>query len=181
MKRSALLRLSLVAALPAAVFFAACGGDDDSDGAAATATSRPANTTTTERTPATSPAKTTAPTKGPITLTNPTVTASGLKYQDEVVGTGDSPKTGQRVTVHYTGTLTNGTKFDSSLDRGQPFTFTIGMGQVIKGWDEGVATMKVGGKRILYIPAALGYGSRANGPIPANSDLIFEVELLSVK
>lgn len=114
-------------------------------------------------------------------MNNPTVTASGLKYEDEVVGTGASPKTGQRVTVHYTGTLVNGTKFDSSRDRGQPFTFIIGTGSVIKGWDEGVATMKVGGKRILYIPAALGYGSRANGPIPANSDLIFEVELLGVQ
>lgn len=114
-------------------------------------------------------------------MNNPTVTASGLKYEDTTVGTGASPKTGQRVTVHYTGTLTNGTKFDSSRDRNQPFTFVIGTGAVIKGWDEGVATMKIGGKRNLYIPAALGYGSRANGPIPANSDLIFEVELISVQ
>ncbi len=172
-------RLFLVAALPAAVFFASCGGDDDDD--AGTATPRPTNTVATERTPTPSPSKTTPATTGPITLTNPTVTASGLKYEDKVVGTGASPKTGQRVTVHYTGTLVNGTKFDSSLDRGQPFTFVIGTGSVIKGWDEGVATMKVGGKRILYVPAALGYGSRANGPIPANSDLIFEVELLAVQ
>lgn len=172
-------RLFLVAALPAAVFFASCGGDDDDD--AGTATPRPTNTVATERTPTPSPSKTTPATTGPITLTNPTVTASGLKYEDKVVGTGASPKTGQRVTVHYTGTLVNGTKFDSSLDRGRPFTFVIGTGSVIKGWDEGVATMKVGGKRILYVPAALGYGSRANGPIPANSDLIFEVELLAVQ
>lgn len=179
MTRSTLPRLFLVAALPAAVFFASCGGDDDDD--TATATARPSNTVATERTPTPSPSKTTAATTGPITLTNPTTTASGLKYEDKVVGTGASPKTGQRVTVHYTGTLVNGTKFDSSVDKGQPFTFVIGTGSVIKGWDEGVATMKVGGKRILYIPAALGYGSRANGPIPANSDLIFEVELLGVQ
>ncbi len=179
MTRSMLPRLFLVAALPAAIFATACGGDDDDD--TSTATSRPSNTVVTERTPVPSPSKTPAVTTGPITLTNPTTTASGLKYEDKVVGTGASPKTGQRVTVHYTGTLVNGTKFDSSLDRGQPFTFVIGTGSVIKGWDEGVATMKVGGKRILYIPAALGYGSRANGPIPANSDLIFEVELLGVQ
>ena len=114
-------------------------------------------------------------------MTNPTTTPSGLKYEDKVVGTGASPMTGQRVSVHYTGTLTNGTKFDSSVDRGQPFTFIIGTGGVIKGWDEGVATMKVGGKRLLEIPPALGYGARANGPIPANSTLLFEVELLSVQ
>lgn len=172
-------RLLLVAALPVTLFLASCGGDDDDD--TATATVRPTNTVVTERTPTAAPSKTTAATTGPITLTNPTVTASGLKYEDVVVGTGASPKTGQRVTVHYTGTLVNGTKFDSSRDRGTPFTFVIGTGGVIKGWDEGVATMKVGGKRNLYIPAALGYGSRANGPIPANSDLIFEVELLAVQ
>lgn len=109
-------------------------------------------------------------------------TPSGLKYTDNVVGAGASPETGQRVTVHYTGTLTNGTKFDSSLDRGQPFAFNIGVGQVIKGWDEGVASMKVGGKRRLYIPAALGYGSRgAGGVIPPNADLIFDVELLGIQ
>jgi peptidylprolyl isomerase len=170
----------LAAALPAAVFLASCGGDDDDASTPTTTVSTPATATS-------APAKT--PTKGPsatsttgaIKLTNPTVTASGLKYEDEVVGTGASPKTGQRVTVNYTGTLVNGTKFDSSLDHGTPFTFVIGTGSVIKGWDEGVATMKVGGKRLLYVPAALGYGSRANGPIPANSDLIFEVELLSVQ
>jgi peptidylprolyl isomerase len=104
-----------------------------------------------------------------------------LKFEDIVVGVGISPKPGQDVTVHYTGTLENGAKFDSSLDRGQPFTFTIGVGQVIKGWDEGVMTMKVGGKRKLIIPPHLGYGSRSAGPIPPNSTLIFEVELLEVK
>jgi peptidylprolyl isomerase len=104
-----------------------------------------------------------------------------LKYEDIVEGTGASPQSGQNVTVHYTGTLENGTKFDSSLDRGQPFTFQIGVGQVIKGWDEGVMTMKVGGKRKLIIPPHLGYGARGVGPIPPNSTLIFEVELLDVK
>lgn len=108
-------------------------------------------------------------------------TASGLKYIDEVVGTGDSPKTGQNVTVHYTGTLEDGTKFDSSVDRGQPYPFRIGTGGVIKGWDEGVMTMKVGGKRRLIVPAKLGYGAAGRPPtIPPNATLIFEVELLSV-
>ena len=109
-------------------------------------------------------------------------TPSGLKYVDEVEGTGASPETGQTVTVHYTGTLTDGKKFDSSRDRNQPFSFTIGIGQVIKGWDEGVATMKVGGKRKLTIPAELGYGSRgAGGVIPPNATLLFDVELISIK
>ena len=109
------------------------------------------------------------------------VTASGLKYVDEVVGTGESPSPGKMVTVHYTGWLENGTKFDSSVDRGRPFEFRIGAGNVIKGWDEGVMTMKVGGKRRLIIPPNLGYGAVPNGPIPANSTLIFEVELLGVR
>ena len=109
-------------------------------------------------------------------------TPSGLKYIDEVVGTGESPKPGQMVTVHYTGTLENGTKFDSSVDRGQPFVFQIGVGRVIRGWDEGVMTMTVGGKRRLIIPSELGYGARgAGGVIPPNATLIFEVELLGVK
>jgi len=110
-------------------------------------------------------------------------TASGLQMTDEVVGTGAEAVAGKKVSVHYTGTLENGKKFDSSLDRGQPFTFDLGAGQVIKGWDEGVAGMKVGGKRKLVIPANLGYGARevGNGVIPANSTLIFEVELLDVK
>ncbi len=109
-------------------------------------------------------------------------TPSGLKYTDEVVGTGETPKSGQTVTVHYTGTLPDGKKFDSSKDRNQPFSFTIGVGQVIKGWDEGVMTMKVGGKRKLTIPPELGYGSRGAGAtIPPNSTLIFDVELLGVK
>lgn len=109
-------------------------------------------------------------------------TPSGLKYVDIVEGTGVSPTPGQTVTVDYTGTLENGKKFDSSLDRGQPFSFRIGIGQVIKGWDEGVMTMKVGGKRRLVIPPDLGYGARgAGGVIPPNATLIFEVELHGVK
>ncbi|OGI19708.1 MAG: peptidylprolyl isomerase [Candidatus Melainabacteria bacterium RIFCSPHIGHO2_02_FULL_34_12] len=108
-----------------------------------------------------------------------TITESGLKYIDEVVGNGASPKSGQKVKVHYTGWLENGTKFDSSVDRGQPFEFVIGIGQVIKGWDEGVSTMKVGGKRKLIIPSTLGYGNQgAGGVIPPNATLIFDVELL---
>jgi peptidylprolyl isomerase len=105
---------------------------------------------------------------------------AGLRIVDRAVGTGPSPKLGQTVRVHYTGTLENGTKFDSSVGRA-PFEFVIGVGQVIKGWDEGVMTMKVGGKRQLIVPPELGYGSRAQGPIPANSTLYFEVELLGIK
>ena len=108
-------------------------------------------------------------------------TASGLEYVDEVVGEGASPTAGQKVTVHYTGTFPDGRKFDSSRDRSQPFVFTIGKGQVIKGWDEGVATMKVGGRRILTVPSNLAYGtSGAGNAIPPNATLLFDVELLGV-
>jgi peptidylprolyl isomerase len=116
-----------------------------------------------------------------MNLENVVTTSSGLKYIDIEAGTGATPSKGQNVTVHYTGTLEDGTKFDSSKDRNRPFTFTIGVGQVIKGWDEGVATMKVGGKRQLIIPSDLGYGSRgAGGVIPPNATLIFDVELISI-
>lgn len=109
-------------------------------------------------------------------------TPSGLQYEDLVPGTGASPTRGQTAVVHYTGWLTDGTKFDSSLDRGQPFSFPVGAGRVIQGWDEGVATMKVGGKRRLTIPSELGYGARgAGGVIPPNATLIFEVELLDIR
>ncbi|HSE24156.1 MAG TPA: FKBP-type peptidyl-prolyl cis-trans isomerase [Pyrinomonadaceae bacterium] len=112
---------------------------------------------------------------------NEITTASGLKYVDQVVGTGETPKIGQAVTVNYTGTLENGNKFDSSLDKGQPFTFRLGRDPMIKGWDEGISTMKVGGKRHLIIPSKLGYGPQARPNIPANSTLLFDIELLSVK
>ena len=108
-------------------------------------------------------------------------TASGLIIEDVTVGEGAVAAAGQKVTVHYTGWLTNGTKFDSSKDRNDPFVFPLGGGRVIKGWDEGVDGMKVGGKRKLTIPPALGYGSRgAGGVIPPNATLVFEVELLGV-
>ena len=111
----------------------------------------------------------------------PTSTASGLQYWDIVVGTGAKAVAGKPVSVHYTGWLTDGKKFDSSVDRGQPFTFPLGAGKVIKGWDEGVGGMKVGGKRQLRIPSELGYGARgAGGVIPPNATLIFDVELLDV-
>jgi peptidylprolyl isomerase len=118
----------------------------------------------------------------PTSSANMTKTASGLKYTDLKVGDGPSPKPGQTCSVHYTGWLTNGTKFDSSLDRGQPFAFAIGQGQVIKGWDEGVMGMKVGGKRKLMVPPDLAYGPSGYPPvIPPNSELVFDVELLGVQ
>ncbi|NET59270.1 MAG: FKBP-type peptidyl-prolyl cis-trans isomerase [Symploca sp. SIO2E6] len=108
-------------------------------------------------------------------------TPSGLKYTDIKEGDGAMPQLGQTVVVHYTGTLSDGTKFDSSRDRKRPFSFKIGVGQVIKGWDEGVASMKVGGQRKLTIPPELGYGARgAGGVIPPNSTLIFDVELIKI-
>ena len=113
-------------------------------------------------------------------------TKSGLRYQDQKVGTGAEAVAGKNVSVHYTGWLDKdgapGAKFDSSVDRGDPFNFSLGAGMVIQGWDEGVAGMKIGGKRRLLIPSALGYGARgAGGAIPPNANLIFDVELLGVK
>jgi len=113
-------------------------------------------------------------------------TASGLQFEDTQVGTGANPQRGQTCVMHYTGWLwvngAKGAKFDSSVDRGRPFEFPLGMGRVIKGWDEGVAAMKVGGKRTLLIPPALGYGERgAAGVIPPGATLLFEVELLGVR
>ena len=119
------------------------------------------------------------------TTVSPSPTAAAvskdLKIEDETVGTGAEAVAGKSVTVNYKGTLTDGTQFDSSYSRNQPFSFTLGSGQVIQGWDQGVQGMKVGGKRKLTIPPSLGYGAQATGSIPANSTLIFEIELLSVK
>jgi FKBP-type peptidyl-prolyl cis-trans isomerase len=128
------------------------------------------------------PAEKAAPKVAKKTAPKSIVTASGLKYQVLKVGKGPVAKAGQTVSVHYTGWLTNGKKFDSSVDRNQPFEFTLGAGQVIRGWDEGVAGMKVGEKRKLTIPSDLGYGSAgAGGVIPPNATLVFDVELLGVK
>jgi peptidylprolyl isomerase len=110
------------------------------------------------------------------------ITPSGLQYEDMVAGSGASPSPGKKVTVHYTGWLTDGKKFDSSVDRNEPFVFKIGKGEVIPGWDEGVMTMKIGGKRKLIIPANLGYGAAgAGGIIPPNATLVFEVILLDIR
>ena len=119
---------------------------------------------------------------GPMNVEKSEVTASGLRITDLDVGSGAEASAGQMVVVHYRGTLEDGTQFDASYDRGTPFSFPLGAGRVIKGWDEGVQGMRVGGKRKLVIPADLGYGARgAGGVIPPNATLIFEVELLEVK
>lgn len=115
-----------------------------------------------------------------LAATNPNGDITKLIIEDSKVGDGTAVKVGDTVTVHYVGVLQNGTEFDNSLKRGEPFTFTVGQGRVIKGWDEGLVGMKVGGERILVIPADKGYGREANGPIPANSTLLFSVSLLSI-
>lgn len=131
-----------------------------------------------------SPSPTPMPTPTPTAQESPgpvNQLPGGLKIQDIVVGTGQEAKAGKTLSVNYVGTLEDGTKFDSSIDRGEPFSFVLGAGQVIKGWDQGFAGMKVGGKRILVIPPSLGYGSSgAGGVIPPNATLVFEVELVSI-
>jgi peptidylprolyl isomerase len=148
-----------------------------------TTTTTPISTTTATPKPSTTATPTPAVTKTPADKDKKVVTTpSGLKYTELKVGTGATPKKGQTITVHYVGTLENGTKFDSSRDANKPFEFAIGTGSVIKGWDEGLSTMKVGGRRQLVIPANLGYGIQGSPPvIPPNATLIFDVELLGVK
>jgi FKBP-type peptidyl-prolyl cis-trans isomerase FkpA len=162
--------LALVAVLGLVATVAACGDD----GEEASPTPSASLTPSVSGTPAAG---------GPPAVSGePTTTASGLQFIDIEVGDGASPQKGQTVVVHYTGWLADGTKFDSSVDRGQPFSFVIGTGKVIKGWDEGVATMKVGGKRRLIIPPELGYGAGGYpGVIPGNAQLIFDVELIEIR
>jgi peptidylprolyl isomerase len=140
-----------------------------------------ANTNAPAQAPAANTADTNTTATSPAAAVGVKTLAGGLMYQDVVVGTGAEAVDGATISVHYVGTLENGTKFDSSIDRGQPFEFKLGAGQVIQGWEKGFVGMKVGGKRKLLIPAAMAYGDRAVGPIPANSNLLFEVELLGVK
>ena len=168
-----ILRLSLALLLLAGA--AGCQSDDSAKTETAATKTAATETVATETTDSGETMEGTAVDENAIT------TESGLQYVDYTVGDGASPKAGDMVTVHYTGSLTDGTKFDSSVDRGQPFQFKIGVGQVIKGWDEGVMSMALGGKRKLIIPPELGYGARgAGGVIPPNATLLFDVELLGI-
>lgn len=170
---TSIVRWPLLAGALFAALLVACGGDDE-QAAPATSTAQAEGT-------AVAASEGNAP-GVPVLTGQVQRTSTGLGYIDEQVGDGATPQRGQQVSVHYTGWLTSGKKFDSSRDRGQPFVFPVGAGRVIAGWDEGVATMKVGGKRRLIIPANLGYGARGAGAtIPPNAVLIFDVELLGVQ
>ncbi len=152
--------------------------------AGGTSTSSTSSTTASTATTTAAPKESSAPASAASGAASaPVTTASGLKIEDLLVGNGPTAERGKMVTVNYTGWLTDHTKFDSSLDHGQPFEFALGQGNVIKGWDEGVQGMKVGGKRRLTVPPDLGYGAQGTpgGPIPPNATLIFEVELLGVR
>lgn len=157
---------------------ASSGGSLNAEVPSSAGTTTPGTTATTTETPTNA-----KPAGGMSDSGKEVTTASGLKYVDIKVGTGASPTVGQMVSVHYTGTLTNGEKFDSSHDKpgDAPYPFPIGMGKVVAGWDEGIMTMKVGGKRKLIVPASLGYGETGRGPIPGGATMLFDVELISIK
>lgn len=175
------MRIRTLAVAAVAVATVACNTNSNSTDSAQTS----ATTGTTAQQTSAAPVATTTQGAAMDTFAMPSkleTTASGLQYSVDQPGTGAQPQTGQVVSVHYTGWLTDGTKFDSSRDRGEPIEFPIGTGRVIKGWDEGVGAMKVGEKRTLVIPPQLGYGERgAGGVIPPNATLVFKVELVGIK
>lgn len=179
--------LSRVGLVTACCLMVACTQTQDNQATSTPTEAATATNVTATPTPTVTPTTTATATPTTATLSTKTgagkviTTPSGLKYEVLKPGTGLTPKIGQTVTVHYTGTLENGTKFDSSRDSGKPFEFPIGAKKVIKGWDEGLSTMKVGERRKLIIPPELGYGAEGIGPIPPNATLIFDVELLGVK
>ncbi|MDP9237631.1 MAG: FKBP-type peptidyl-prolyl cis-trans isomerase [Chloroflexota bacterium] len=175
------MKLLLAVTFAASLALAACGSDSAPKAASPPTGGVKPGASATAKQP-TPPQATDGNAPGIPPLSGPIqTTPSGLRYIDEKVGDGASPASGQKVTAHYTVWLTNGTKVDSSRDRNQPYTFAIGQGAVIKGWDEGVLTMKVGGKRRLIIPSNLGYGAAGKPPVPPNAELIFDVELISVQ
>ncbi|TAF02349.1 MAG: FKBP-type peptidyl-prolyl cis-trans isomerase [Nostocales cyanobacterium] len=172
-----LLSVVLMLVCVVALVLAQMGGNQDTTVAAKLTQTPPTATTVIEE-------KNTVIVSNTMPDTKNVTTPSGLKYIELAEGKkeGATPQKGQTVVVHYTGTLEDGTKFDSSRDRNQPFKFKLGVGQVIKGWDEGLSTMKVGGRRQLIIPSELGYGARgAGGVIPPNATLLFDVELLGIE
>ncbi len=181
------MKKSLLSVLAASVFLVGCASGEPTKASpnSALLTVRPSATT---GTPTTSSPAATAKASAALTGTPPPITAetislpSGLRYAISKAGTGATATSGQKVSVHYTGWLAStGAKFDSSLDRGQPFELTLGKGEVIKGWDEGLVGMRVGETRRLLIPSTLAYGPRGQGPIPPNSELLFDVTLLAIK